>query len=414
MTLPNISSEKDLYNAVRGIFRFVADTVSEHYGANVNTSAIAMPRNPRKIVACNKQDFKPADSDDATRIDIGIYSADLTKGELKDKIDYCDMLLIVEAKKSDCCDNKDGVRVEALEQLCRYTRQIYEKQPWRRFAWGMTVCGSKVHVYIFGRDRIFESPMIDLRASDDRSKLIRLLASWAFCPRSVFGYDKTISHIGALDCFTFSVDGLDELIYAPSTIRTSDNLFGRHTVCYHARAVPSNAVHEFTKSDLHPKHLDLFVKDAWAFSERSPGDGSNDEISFLKTINETFAGDEDMAGKYPLLRAGYVVAYTNEGGWDSSITAIPDDTDSAFKTVGPDILAKTQYRRHKRIVIDVIAERLYDVNSVDELIVVLADAMYAHSRIFRECGILQRDISSNNIMFTRGKGTITGMLIDFD
>ncbi|KAJ1718366.1 hypothetical protein LPJ53_006557, partial [Coemansia erecta] len=256
--------------------------------------------------------------------------------------------------------------------------------------------------------------MVDLRASDDRSKLIKLLASWAFCPRSVFGHDKTISHNGALDCFTFSVDGLDELIYVPGTIRTSDNLFGRHTVCYHARAVPSNAVHEFTKSDLHPKNLDLFVKDAWAFSERSSGDGSNDEISFLKTINETFAGDEDMAGKYPLLRAGYVVAYTNEGGWDSSITAIPDDTDSAFKTVGPDTLAKTQYRRHKRIVIDVIAERLYDVNSVDELIVVLADAMYAHSRIFRECGILQRDISSNNIMFTRGKGTITGMLIDFD
>ncbi|KAJ1718848.1 hypothetical protein LPJ53_006268, partial [Coemansia erecta] len=305
MTLPNISSEKDLYNAVRGIFRFVADTVSEHYGANVNTSGIAMPRNPRKIVACNKQDFQPADSDDATRIDIGIYSADLTKGELKDKIDYCDMLLIVEAKKSDCGGNNDGVRVEALEQLCRYTRQIYRKQPWRRFAWGMTVCGSKVHVYIFGHDRIFESPMIDLRAGDDRSKLIRLLASWAFCPRSVFGYDKTISHIGALDCFTFFADGLDELIYAPGTIRTSDNLFGRHTVCYHARAVPSNAVHEFTKSDLHPKHLDLFVKDAWAFSERSSGDGSNDEISFLKMINEKFAGDEDMAGKYPLLRAGY-------------------------------------------------------------------------------------------------------------
>ncbi|KAJ1839613.1 hypothetical protein LPJ73_006698, partial [Coemansia sp. RSA 2703] len=127
-----------------------------------------------------------------------------------------------------------------------------------------------------------------------------------------------------------------------------------------------------------------------------------------------FAGDKDMEGKYPLLCAGYVVRYVNTNNCDPTTEAIADDTLTAFKTVDPEILAKTQYRQHKRIVINGIAERLYNVKSVDKMIVVLADAMYAHTRIFRECNILQRDISPNNIMFTRGENTITGMLIDFD
>ncbi|KAJ1856223.1 hypothetical protein LPJ73_002213, partial [Coemansia sp. RSA 2703] len=407
--LAKITSENGMYNAIKCIFRFVADTVTSYH----SNSSDAMPRKPRKIVACEKHDFEPYDSDDSTRIDIGIYSKTLQMSDKNGKLDYSDMLLIVEAKKSDCSGNNDGVRVEALEQLCRYTRQIYGKQPWRRFAWGMTVCASKVHVYIFGHDCIFESPFLDLGAKDDRGKLVKLLASWAFCPRSILGYDSTIDYRSAAQCVSFAVDGINERIYAPFTTRITENLFGRHTVCYHAKAMPLNC-NEDTETKIRSMTLDRFVKDAWSCSERDSADDVNDEIRFLKTINQKFAGDKDMEGKYPLLCAGYVVRYVNTNNWDLTTEATADDTLTAFKMIDSEILAKTQYRRHKRIVINGIAERLYNVKSVDEMIVVLADAMYAHTRIFRECNILQRDISPNNIMFTRGENTIKGMLIDFD
>ncbi|KAJ2378525.1 hypothetical protein IW150_000746 [Coemansia sp. RSA 2607] len=407
--LAKITSENGMYNAIKCILRFVADTVTSYH----SNSSDAMPRKPRKIVACEKHDFKPYDSDDSTRIDIGIYSKTLQMSDKNGKLDYSDMFLIVEAKKSDCSGNNDGVRVESLKQLCRYTRQIYGKQPWRRFAWGMTVCASKVNVYIFGHDCIFKLPILDLCAKDDRGKLVKLLASWAFCPRSILGYDSTIDYCSASQCVSFAVDGIDERIYAPFTAHITENLFGRHTACYHAKAMPLSC-NEDTESKIRSMPLDRFVKDAWTCSERDSTDNVNDEIRFLKTINQKFVGDKDMEGKYPLLCAGYVVRYVNTNNWDPTTEAIADDTLTAFKMVDSEILAKTQYRQHKRIVINGIAERLYNVNSVDEMIVVLADAMYAHTRIFRECNILQRDISPNNIMFTRGENTIKGMLIDFD
>ncbi|KAJ1726650.1 hypothetical protein LPJ72_006267 [Coemansia sp. Benny D160-2] len=62
-----------------------------------------------------------------------------------------------------------------------------------------------------------------------------------------------------------------------------------------------------------------------------------------------------------------------------------------------------------------VACRLGDTESVDELIVVVADAMHANHRILSECGILHRDMSLHNILFTRNRDRKpTGMLIDFD
>ncbi|KAJ2298327.1 hypothetical protein IWW52_006527, partial [Coemansia sp. RSA 2704] len=58
---------------------------------------------------------------------------------------------------------------------------------------------------------------------------------------------------------------------------------------------------------------------------------------------------------------------------------------------------------------------LKSVRSVDELIVVVGDVMAAHTAIVRRCGILHRDLSTNNIMFCRDDdGMVRGLLIDFD
>ncbi|KAJ2379909.1 hypothetical protein GGI05_006484, partial [Coemansia sp. RSA 2603] len=54
----------------------------------------------------------------------------------------------------------------------------------------------------------------------------------------------------------------------------------------------------------------------------------------------------------------------------------------------------------------------------EELIIVLAEAMRFHSSLVKDCNILHRDISTNNILVVRdngdGSGTPRGLLIDFD
>ncbi|KAJ2641580.1 hypothetical protein GGH99_008893, partial [Coemansia sp. RSA 1285] len=61
-----------------------------------------------------------------------------------------------------------------------------------------------------------------------------------------------------------------------------------------------------------------------------------------------------------------------------------------------------------------IGKPLKHINSVPELICVMADAMECHWEIYKRCGILHRDISTNNILFTGSGSRIKGMLIDFD
>ncbi|KAJ1720463.1 hypothetical protein LPJ53_004914, partial [Coemansia erecta] len=58
------------------------------------------------------------------------------------------------------------------------------------------------------------------------------------------------------------------------------------------------------------------------------------------------------------------------------------------------------------------------VKNEEELIIVLAEAMRCHSSLVNDCGILHRDISTNNILVVRDNGdssaTPHGLLIDFD
>ncbi|KAJ2467050.1 hypothetical protein GGI03_001780 [Coemansia sp. RSA 2337] len=78
-----------------------------------------------------------------------------------------------------------------------------------------------------------------------------------------------------------------------------------------------------------------------------------------------------------------------------------------------------EFRQQYVLVTEKICEPLNTVKTADELIVVLSDAMRAHSWVLEHCSLLHRDISSNNIMVGRNEATtdgppVYGMLIDFD
>ncbi|KAJ2609888.1 hypothetical protein EV177_004238 [Coemansia sp. RSA 1804] len=121
-----------------------------------------------------------------------------------------------------------------------------------------------------------------------------------------------------------------------------------------------------------------------------------------------------MQGKFPLIVAGGAVCYKPR--WCSNDSApISDDTGTAFPMVNRVVLQESKFRQHKRIVLNMVACRLGDTESVDELIVAVADAMHANHRILSECGILHRDMSPHNVLLTRNRDRKpTGMLIDFD
>ncbi|KAJ2681713.1 hypothetical protein GGH99_005070 [Coemansia sp. RSA 1285] len=555
-------SEKNMYPAISALFEFVADSVAGYWDGHGDNLG-----KPRRISAAKKFDFKPRDSLDLTRIDIAISGSSKSPKQLS----FADMLLVVEAKRKADSYN------EALAQLIHYTRLLYAKQYNRRFVWGMTVCATVVRLYVFGHDRIYESPSIDLWVPEQCADLVRLFVSWAFCPVSILGFDKTIEYLPEYNCLRIQAESLDggkpHFFYAQNMHRAPENVFGRHTTCFlasekppriclpsgtsdtqstkardaeatnegkkikdwiegvqtvvniektgtasileAARASVTKAVTKIAKArfpvtdkssdsaavkacvskiveaivdfavnpgedysaervsslaaepeqvfnaaaarilavgativadvidyetadisasplelamgqiaaakaeliqsiDSERFELDRFVKDAWSFSEWSQVPDRHDEVQYLSEIGSRFQDDETMQGKFPLIVAGGSVCYKTR--WCSDDSApISDDTETAFPMVNRDVLQKSKFRQHKRIVLDMVACRLNDVESVDELIAVVADAMHANHRILSECGILHRDMSPHNILFTRDQDrNPTGMLIDFD
>ncbi|KAJ1718071.1 hypothetical protein LPJ61_006888 [Coemansia biformis] len=92
---------------------------------------------------------------------------------------------------------------------------------------------------------------------------------------------------------------------------------------------------------------------------------------------------------------------------DTILARLPSDVSSHVSTC-------KLYYAHNRMAMTPIAEPLHRVQSVDEFILVVGDAVNAHKAIFDKCRILHRDISDNNIMFVRKGDKIRGVLIDMD
>ncbi|KAJ2842727.1 hypothetical protein J3B02_005497, partial [Coemansia erecta] len=157
----------------------------------------------------------------------------------------------------------------------------------------------------------------------------------------------------------------------------------------------------------------IIVKDAWAIAERHNDDGSRDEVSLLRKINELLNNDRNMEGKIPNLLIGGVVKQTSSDG-----KIYDDNTDNVLFALNSNFLSEENiiFRVHKRLAMTPVGYNIQSVRSVDELIVVAADAMAAYSAIYERCGILHRDISTNNILLCRDDrtDTINGILIDYD
>ncbi|KAJ1851105.1 hypothetical protein LPJ57_007915, partial [Coemansia sp. RSA 486] len=178
------------------------------------------------------------------------------------------------------------------------------------------------------------------------------------------------------------------------------------------------------------KH-DVIIKDAWPESEKDANDDKRDEVAHLKTIHTHMPKGVETDGTYPTLEAGGRVCFSRDP--HSSESEDPDFVEDNTSSLLGDILVDINksesgsaeapesrkkgiaYRVHKRIATSPIGEPLRRLDSILELIIIVADVMRAHHDILENCKILHRDISNNNVMFSRTEeGGVKGLLIDFD
>ncbi|KAJ2654149.1 hypothetical protein IWW48_006284 [Coemansia sp. RSA 1200] len=429
---PSVKSEKPLYDYFANFALFVAQCLQLiAVGDNGNTLDIA-----RLVLPSSRSDFKPNDSNDTRRIDSGLDTRNPDSLVRPVSVDaYVDMLCVLEAKAAR--DQGD----EALVQLFMYSASLYTRQPDRRFLWGLTVCADEIYVCTILNDCVLVSPAMNISESEGRKALVSLLVSWSVCPRDRLGYDPTMERIYSgisSDSSSSSSDDdsiIDDIRYEIScyddeteetqkyvirrTIMSADDVFGRHTRCFVATPIDYNLENIAMSGATDGTNLqEVVIKDAWPPAESPVLEDPRSEIVLLRKIRSEFeANPPSPPHIYPKLVVGGHIKLAR----DNDAYEI-DTTDAIFKSMGVERLNPPPgndemealhwryqpLRAHRRIVMSPVGHSIKTVQNEKELITVLAEAMRCHSSILGRCGILHRDISTNNILVVRPGGHSTG------
>ncbi|KAJ2757983.1 hypothetical protein IWQ57_006952, partial [Coemansia nantahalensis] len=290
---------------------------------------------------------------------------------------------------------------QAYEQLAMHSRNIYEEQLHRRFLWGLTVCGTLVRACLLMNDKIYASKAVDVASPVGRELLVGLFVNWSLCESTRVGYDPTMERDekGGWTIKVFQ-DGKSHVYGGLEMVFQSYSLLGRRTRCF----VGTTKVGSVEK--------EVLIKDCWPHALKDPADRLRDEIAFLTDIRDKLHDVPEVADKYPVLEVAGIVQVPGRGpaNVDDTTTAAMADLVMS-DTAPPDAMP---LREHKRIAMSPVGAPLQTVDSPDELIVAVCDAMEVHTEIVRRCGILHRDISINNILVRRTGDMVGGMLIDFD
>ncbi|KAJ1850854.1 hypothetical protein LPJ76_006324 [Coemansia sp. RSA 638] len=282
-------------------------------------------------------------------------------------------------------------------------------------------------------DGLFISPAMRISELAGRKMLISWLVRWSMCPEDRLGYDPTMCRVigqsdvdvngsdndDPVDDIRYMVDCYDDktkkkIKYVTKrTIMPADTLLGRHTRCFVAT--------RYSGSGTGSSGEEVAIKDVWLPATDPSFECQRNETKLLRKIHDTFEQDSPDHIYPKLIVGGHVRlnqknrsminttdAIFNAAGVDRIDPASDSDTDSAWN--------QQLLRAHRRIVTSPVGHSIKTVQNEAELIIVLAEAMQCYSSILSKCGILHRDISTNNILVVRdGENKIPrGLLIDFD
>ncbi|KAJ2307225.1 hypothetical protein IWW55_001081 [Coemansia sp. RSA 2706] len=429
-------SRAQINSAHTSLIHFIACRMKELRDELNASDAASNPK--RFLLVCGSGQMQTEVGEDSSLNDLVYMVVDPSANQPKNA-NPASAVLFVKTEKS-------GRQDLAYCQLIHDTRSLYADQPNRRFAWGVTICATLVRVVLFENDRMISSKDMDMTTSTGLSAYVKFIVSLCFCEEHQLGYDPSMTWCSEnkywiIKCPGRTPDNDDEqpaTYYARDLVFVADHLFGRHTRGFYASADPELV-----------DQPDTFIKDAWPHAERGSEDTSRNELAILQdivqqlekrgidttdyvrpvrggtvrldddnddntdTVLDPVAGDIEVAAA-PQMGTIAEDDETDSGSLPTELAAGRGKDDEACAIDDSSRVEVIPYRVHRRLALKPIGKPLYALSSPYELIIVLADAMTAHSKILNLCGYLHRDISTNNILAIEVDGRVRGVLIDFD
>jgi hypothetical protein len=378
------------------------------------------------------QPHQPVQGSTADRkLDVGFV--DDPSAGVDSKCHWSQILIPGELKSNPLADKAS----KAWLDLGRYAREVLAAQDSRRFVLGFTLCGSRMRLWEFDRLGGIASTQFDI--NEDGLQFVSAVLGFLWLNEEQLGFDPTIVTAG--DKRYIEIKQGTERLVIDKVIKRVPCVAGRATTCW--------KVHREGDESRKP----FVVKDSWQFPEREEEGELLREATDKDVVNvaryyhhETVhvgGKDDDIRGSVrrdlditkatnykpeslmpPPSTAGRRISRI---GRSSSIAGrkrsssctdapLPPIKRTCSSSPTKDDRAATSNRVHRRVVVRDYGEAVYKASSRSSLLAALEGCIEGYESLHTQAGMLQCDISPNNLMMNEDDDNPSwrAFLIDLD
>ncbi|KAL1593051.1 hypothetical protein SLS59_009376 [Nothophoma quercina] len=376
------------------------------------------------------QPHQPLQGSTADRkLDIGFV--DDPNAGVDSKCRWSQILIPGELKSNPAADKAS----KAWLDLGRYAREVLAAQDSRRFVLGFTLCGSFMRLWEFDRLGGIASEQFDI--NKDGLQFVSTMLGFLWMNDEQLGFDPTIITVGDKRYIEIERDNGKERLIIDRVIKRVPCVTGRATTCWKV----------YQEED---PGTPLVVKDSWQYPEREEeGEllreatekqvknvatyfhhetvrigGQDDDIckNIRKGLDITKATNYKLEKPMPPpSRTGRrasrrdVSSSVTGRKRSSSCTGLPMPLSKRTCSSSPTKPAITN-RIHRRVIVSDYGKAIYKASSQISLLAAFEQCIEGYQSLHTRAGMLQRDISLNNLMVNEDNDNPSwpAFLIDLD
>jgi hypothetical protein len=380
------------------------------------------------------QPNKPLQGSTAERkLDIGFVS-DSSAGK-DSKCHWSQILVPGELKSNPSADTAS----KAWLDLGRYAREVLATQDTRRFVLGFTLCGPLMRIWEFDRLGGIASERFDV--NEDGLQFVSTVLGFLWMNQEELGFDPTIITADGRRYIEIERNSQRERLIIDEVMKRAPCIAGRATTCWKAYREGDNS------------RTPLVIKDSWQYPEREEEGELLREATNKGVVNvaryyhhETVrvgGKDDDIrsnireglditkAANYwressMLLPSTSAVGASRKGRSSSntgrkrssSCTDAPLPPAKRSCSSSPTKAGNTAVpnRVHRRVIVRDYGKHIYKASSRAALLETLDGCIEGHESLYTKAGMLQRDISINNLVMNENDDNPSwrSFLIDLD
>jgi hypothetical protein len=418
---PEGAKERDVLGWFAEVIGQFSDLAAEHQPASrARRRPLAQPHQPLQGSTADR------------KLDIGFV--DDPSAGVDSTYHWKQILVPGELKSNPLAD----VASKAWLDLGRYAREVLAAQDSRRFVLGFTLCGSRMRLWNFDRLGGIASSSFDI--NEEGLQFVSAVLGFLWLNEEQLGFDPTIITAGGKRYIEIERNNRTERLVIDKVIKRVPCVAGRATTCWKAHCEGDES------------RVPLVIKDSWQYPERSEEGELLRESTEKDVVNvaryyyhgTVRVSDQDDTIRGNVRRGLDVTKATNyipestmqppsravrslsRKGRSSSAAGRKRSSSCTNAPLPPSKRTcssspvkggrATADRVHRRVIVRDYGKPIYMASSKTSLLAAMEGCIAGYESLHTRGGMLQCDISPNNLMVNEDEGNPSwrSFLIDLD